>query len=166
MARFEGVVQDLIHLLKYQGKRSIAKRLGAVLADRLLSDSTVGRIDLLIPVPLHSSRERERGYNQSALIARAVGEHLGVPVEERVLQRVKNTQTQTQLSASERAANVAGAFRVRIPEVVAGRRVALVDDVVTTGATADACAEALIATGASEILLLALAAPHRASGEM
>lgn len=165
MARFEGVVQDLIHLLKYQGKRSIAKRLGAVLADRLLSDSMVGRIDLLIPVPLHSSRERERGYNQSALIARAVGEHLGVPVEERVLQRVKNTQTQTQLSASERSANVAGAFRVRVPEVVAGRRVALVDDVVTTGATADACAEALIATGASEILLLALAAPHRASKE-
>jgi ComF family protein len=160
MARFDGVVQDLIHLMKYQGKRSIARRLGTMLADRLLSDSTVGQIDLLIPVPLHPSRERERGYNQSALIARAVGERLGVPVEERVLQRLKNTQTQTRLSAPERTANVAGAFRVRIPETVAGRRIALVDDVVTTGATADACAEALLTTGASEVLLFALASPQ------
>ena len=158
-ALFEGVVQDLIHLMKYQGKRSIARHLGAILADNLRDDSTVGQIDLLIPVPLHPSRERERGYNQSALIARAVGGGLGLPVGERLLQRVRNTRTQTQLNALDRAVNVAGAFRVRNPESVVGRSLALIDDVMTTGATADACASALIAAGASEIALFVIASP-------
>jgi ComF family protein len=158
-ARFEGVVQDLVHLMKYQGKCSIAKRLGATLADSMRDDSTIGQIDLLLPVPLHPSRERERGYNQSALIARALGEDLGIPVEERLLQRIRNTKTQTQLNAFDRAVNVAGAFRVKNPESVVGRSLALVDDVMTTGATADACASALIAAGASQVTLLVVASP-------
>lgn len=162
VAQFGGVVQELVHLMKYEGKRSIGTHIGEMIAARLAGDAAAVKADMLVAVPLHPSRERERGYNQSALIARAAGRSLGIPVADGILRRVRNTKTQTGLSATERADNVAGAFAAGDSGSIVGLRIALVDDVVTTGATADSCARALLEAGAAGVSLLAFAyAPRR-----
>ena len=99
--------------------------------------------DLLVPVPLHPRRERERGFNQASLLARRVGVAWGVPVRADVLIRAVATPSQTELDAPARRANVRGAFRLRRPELIAGRHVLLVDDILTTGATLSECARCL-----------------------
>ncbi len=113
--------------------------------------------DVLVPVPLHPRRLRERGYNQAALLARELGRRTGRPHGERVLVRRKDTAPQAGLSAAARRRNVAGAFAVRQKGFIAGRVVTLVDDVLTTGATAYACARALREAGAREVRLLSIA---------
>jgi ComF family protein len=146
-----------IHALKYRGKRRLAARL----ADELLAVAGVRDLlsadAVLVPVPLHPRRRRQRGFNQSALLARALGARTGLPVVE-ALRRRRDTDAQTGLSAAARRANVRGAFVARVPPaLLRGRPVVMVDDVVTTGATATACARALAGAGADEIRLLTLA---------
>lgn len=154
---FNETVQKIIHSLKYRGKRSLAKRLGVILANRTLGDERFTGADLLMPVPLHPSRARERGYNQSELIAEVIGQKLDLPVDKNILSRKKRTKAQTDLDAKQRRENVKGAFVVRRPEEVSGKRVVIVDDVLTTGATLEACTEALLSAGAKEVYTLALA---------
>jgi ComF family protein len=103
--------------------------------------------DVIVPVPLHPDREAERGYNQAGLLARALAEQVGLPIREDGLMRVRATSPQVTLNAKERQSNVAGAFRVGKGHI-AGKRVLLIDDVCTTGATIEACAQALKAEGA------------------
>ena len=160
LARFGPTCQQIIHQLKYAGKRSLAGRLGALLADAVLADDRLASADRIVPVPLHASRLRERGYNQSALIARSLGECMGLPVDERSLRRTRPTRSQTGLSAEARRRNVSGAFRATSPERIEGQRLLLVDDVVTTGATADACAGTLVDAGAREVFVVAVARPE------
>jgi ComF family protein len=112
---------------------------------------------VLVPVPLHPRRRRERGFNQSVLLARALARPLGIRVAEDALARREDTPPQTGLTAAQRRANVARAFVVRRRPAVAGRIVVLVDDVFTTGATARACARALAAAGAAEVRLVTAA---------
>jgi ComF family protein len=113
--------------------------------------------DILIPVPLYPRRKRVRGYNQSALLARELGRHVGLPVEEGALVRERNTPSQAErLSAKERKVNVAGAFGYR-GQGLQGQRVLLIDDVATTGATLDACAQALRQAGAASVWALTFA---------
>jgi ComF family protein len=161
LAPFDEGAQALIHLLKYREKASVGVRFGRMLGEAVRADPRMAGVELVLPVPLHRSRARERGYNQSALIARGVGEALGRPVEERALARTRATRTQTELSAEERVRNVSGAFVVRRPGRVAGLRLLLVDDVFTTGATFDACAGALLDAGAFEVFAAAVASPFR-----
>jgi ComF family protein len=113
-------------------------------------------VDVIVPVPLHPARLRRRGYNQAALLARELGRRVGLPVEERALQRVRATRSQMRLSAADRRRNVQGAFRCADGRV-RGRRVLLLDDVCTTGATLEACADALRAGGAESVWALTLA---------
>lgn len=113
--------------------------------------------DALIPIPLHSSRLRQRRFNQSLLLAQAVSRVSGVPVEPHALARTRRTGTQGGLTAKSRARNVAGAFTVRRAEAVKGRRLVLVDDVHTTGATVSACVRALTRAGAANVNALTLA---------
>ena len=160
LAPFGAIVQDLVHGLKYQGRTSVARVLGRALGESLLESGFGCGADTVAPVPLHGARQRERGYNQSALIARAASEVLGLPANAHLLARVRHTPTQTELGQAERIGNVSGAFRVRKPTEAAGARILLVDDVITTGATCDACAEALLADGAEEVLVCGLASPY------
>ena len=141
---YEGSLRAIVHALKYDGRRSIAPRLGdlmGVAARDLLSD-----VDVAVPVPLHWRRRQARGFNQADDLAPS----LGVPVM-RALKRVRATMTQTDLPAARRHANVRGAFRLRWRTRVSGLRVALVDDVCTTGATLEACAKVLREAGAEDV---------------
>ena len=151
---FTGPVRDMVHNLKYKNVRASAPDLGRLMADYLWSDSIPGGV--LVPVPLHSRRERARGFNQSALLAREVSRLTGIPLAEDVLRRSRNTAPQVSMAGPvERKENIEGAFEC-IGDV-AGLEILLIDDVVTTGSTMSACAEPLKAAGASSVWGLALA---------
>lgn len=157
LAPFSEDMQHLIHGIKYQNRTSLAEILGRRLGQLLEGEMAV---DLVVPVPLHASRKRERGYNQSALLGTFVAAVLGVPLAGRHLRRDRATPSQTSLDLDHRATNVAGAFEVHRPAGIRNQRLLLVDDVVTTGATANACADALLNAGAGEICVAALASPY------
>lgn len=154
---YEGPLRVLVQQLKYHGRRRAASRVAALLLEDEAVRRLVGTSDLVVPVPLHPRRRRERGYNQSALIAAELARMGGVAHREDVLVRRRDTPPQAGRSAAERRRNVEDAFGVRRRGAVAGRVVTLVDDVVTTGATARACASALASAGAAEVRLLTVA---------
>jgi ComF family protein len=153
---YEGGLRLLIHELKFHGRRRVAARLAeTIVADASCRTTLEGGV--LVPVPLHPRRRRERGFNQSEVLAQAIGQRCGLIVAPAALVRRKETVAQPGLSAAARRRNVAGAFAVRRPAQVSGRIVVLVDDVVTTGATARACAQALRKAGAREVRLVTVA---------
>ena len=142
-----------VHALKYRGSRLIGRALALLLTAEL--DALAGRIDALVAVPLHRTRLRERGYNQAQEIARTLAFALRLPALERGILRPAATAAQTGQSAAERRAGIAGAFRVA--RDLTGVRIAIVDDVVTTGATVNALARALRAAGAAHCRAVAVA---------
>jgi ComF family protein len=152
-AEYDGVVRDAIHAFKFRGKRALARPLAALIGEQW--PSVARDVAALVPVPLGRPRERERGFNQSALLAERLARALGVAVQPRWLARVRDTQPQSDLGATERRANVRGAFAARVE--VAGRHVVVVDDVLTTGATVAECARALRAAGAARVGVVAVA---------
>jgi competence protein ComFC len=148
--RYEGVGKEIVHVLKYRGYFRVVDRLAAPLMVGALGGDR--RFDAVVPVPLHPSRLRRRGFNQAELLARGVAKKMNAPVSD-TLQVVRRTRDQVDLSASERWENVTGAFSAR------GRvrgRILLVDDVFTTGATMNSCAEALMRAGAEQVFALSL----------
>lgn len=153
-ARYEGELRRLIHLLKYDHMQPLAARLG----DRIAELSPrIGEADLVLAAPLHWRRNRERGFNQASLLAARAAGVWGLRFEPQALERTKATTPQAGLSRAARLANVRGAFRVRDRRVVDGRRIVLIDDVMTTGATLDACARALKRAGAKTVAAVTLA---------
>jgi ComF family protein len=152
-AAYGGAVANAVVRFKYASRSDLARPL----AHLMLPLVTRLEIDVVVPVPLHRERLRERGYNQAALLARPVAEHLRRRVEPLALARERATAPQASLSASERSANVARAFRVRQPRAIEGRRVLLVDDVRTTGATLSGCATAIFRAGALAVHFLTVA---------
>lgn len=152
---FQGVVRKAVHQLKYGHFEALAAPLGRMLAEYLEASPLAA--DVLVPVPLHSRRLRSRGYNQSALLATEVGKLDGLLVLEGSLVRVRHTKAQVKTAdAEERQRNLADAFECR-DKGLAGKRVVVVDDVCTTGATMNSCAIALRRAGASLVWGLALA---------
>lgn len=151
---YEGVARDAIHALKFEGKTALARPLAALLAERW-GPALIAGVATLVPVPLARGRRRERGFNQAALLAGRLGARLGMPMRRGWLVRVRATRPQSDLGASERRANVHGAFAA--PTAVAGRHVVIVDDVLTTGATAAECTRALRAAGAARVGVLTVA---------
>ena len=154
---YGGLAREAIHAFKFGGRRGLAYPLGDLLAGLGVSALPGAAPEVLVPVPLHPRRARERGYNQALLLARRVERAWGVPAAANALQRVAPTQPQTDLDAAARRRNVRGAFAVRRPELVAGRHVVLVDDVLTTGATAGECARSLIRAGARTVGVITVA---------
>lgn len=148
---FEAGVRKAVHLLKYRNQQTMAPALAGLMADYWRANPLSA--DLLIPVPLHPARQRERGYNQADLLARALGDMIGLPVITTGFQRVRHTQPQMSLGAAERRENVQGAFTYlsRSDNRISGQRVVVIDDVCTTGSTMEACSLALKAAGASVV---------------
>ena len=152
-AIFAHPLRDAIHELKYNNCRSLARPLGERMAAAWRQAGLAA--DVIFPVPLHAARLAERGYNQSALLARVVGREVGVPIDETALVRAKATQQQAMLKAVERWENVKGAFTCSGD--IRGKHIVLVDDVCTTGSTLEACAAALRAAGAARVWAFTLA---------
>ena len=157
LGSYDGTLRSAILALKYRGRRRAASQLGRLLAARKETRALVTEGCVVVPVPLHPQRERQRGFNQSALVAATLGRLCGARSLPRALTRRRDTPSQTGLTAAARRANVAGAFVSRQRAAIHGRVVVLVDDVVTTGATARACAGALLDAGAREVRLVTLA---------
>jgi ComF family protein len=152
---YGGALATALRRLKYCDRADLARPLADLL--RLLAREHALEADLVVPVPLHALRLCERGYNQAALLARPLARDLGAPVAPTALERIRHGPPQARLGAADRA-RIATSFRVRDPRRVRGRRVLLVDDVVTTGATLEACAAALTAAGARAVRALVVAA--------
>jgi ComF family protein len=150
------MVREALHVFKFSRKVSLADPLSAVLL-RGCNGALPCPADVVIPVPLHRARERERGFNQAGLLARRVARSLRADLGERWLGRARATAAQADLSGAERWTNVRGAFTLRDRGAVRGRHVVLVDDVLTTGATAAECAEVLRAGGAASVGILTVA---------
>jgi ComF family protein len=151
------LVREAIHAFKFGGRRGLANPLGDLLAGLGLSAVPGAAPDLLVPVPLHPRRARERGYNQALLLARRLERAWGVPVAADALLRAVPTLPQADLDAVARRRNVRDAFVVHRPGLIAGRHVVLVDDVLTTGATAGECASSLYRAGAAAVGVLTVA---------
>ncbi len=147
---YDGALRDIVHALKYDGRRSLAAPLAARM--RAHGANVLDGADLVVPVPLHRSRLRRRGFNQAADLA----QHLGLPCRA-ALRRIRPTSSQTELPAARRHANVRGAFAIRRGVRIEGSCVVLVDDVCTTGATLEACAAILMQAGAREVRALTAA---------
>ena len=155
----EGSLQQMIHLLKYQGMKSLGVQLGREIGKRIEGNEYFSRADILVPIPLHKLKMRERGYNQSEFLCRGIADITHIPMQRSLLRRTKYTQSQTQLTIVERRENVGDAFRLnqKFLSFVKGKTIALVDDVVTTGATMNACAMELRANGAATVLAASVA---------
>jgi len=152
--RFAPPVLDAVHRLKYNGQTNLAPSLAALAVGAIANAALA--CDVVMPVPLHVTRLRERGFNHSLLLARVVARRLGVPLDYDTLRRTRMTGPQVGLPSAERRRNVKGAFEVAAPGAVEGRSVLLVDDVYTTGSTAAECSSALASSGASvHVLTLA-----------
>lgn len=149
--------QTLLHELKYNRRKEIGVSLGERYAKKLKTSGFLNGIDAIIPVPLHRKKLKKRGFNQSALFAVGMREICGLPVYEKTLLREVNTETQTRKHRMERIDNVAKAFRLSKPEKVRNNHILLVDDVVTTGATMEACANVLLSEKKVKVSLAAIA---------
>jgi ComF family protein len=151
---------NLVQAFKYSGKTRVGEQLGRALAALVEQDEVLSAADVVCPVPLHPARLRERGFNQSLLLAAAVTVNTRIPLAE-CLTRTRYTATQTtKASPAKRLKNVRGAFRVRPDAGIAGKTVLLVDDVMTTGATLDQAAQALLKGGAASVPGVVVAAAH------
>jgi competence protein ComFC len=156
---YEGALRKLIHLFKYDGIQPLARPLGDYLALALPREQ---QFDLIVPMPLHWRRRWARGFNQAELLAREIARRWNVPVRN-LARRKRSTRPQSGLTNAKRRANMRGAFAIRRGTRLEGMRVLLVDDVLTTGASAAACARVLKRAGAAHVALLALARTDRRS---
>jgi ComF family protein len=158
VAPYEGPVRDALYLFKFAGKQELAFPLGSLMAGLARELFPRRALAGVVPVPLHPDRERERRFNQAALLAAAVARELRLLLLNEALFRVRETPSQTTLSGASRRVNLAGAFSPgKAAAHLQGKGVVLVDDVYTTGATAAECSRSLLAAGASSVYVLTLA---------
>lgn len=150
-------VQQLVHGLKYKGKTETGRLLGHLLGQKLLQNPAYAGISAIVPVPLHARKEKQRGYNQSLFIAKGIAEVLDVPVKNANLLRQKATSSQTKKSRYTRHENMESVFEVRHPEELKDGHILLVDDVITTGSTLEACGQTLLNIGVKKLSIATLA---------
>lgn len=138
------IIQDLLHGVKYKGNKELGIYLGRLLGNMLASSLHFQSVDLIIPLPLYKAKERRRGYNQSTIICEGIQELFNKPVIQNAVRRVSDTESQTHKNRTERWENMEGQFELTDPELVRDKHILLVDDVLTTGATLEACGRALL----------------------
>jgi ComF family protein len=171
---FDRCLATLVHRFKYSGQTGLAQPLGMFMLAALLDNWNLADIDWVVPIPLHGKRLRDRGFNQSFLLTQTWASPLkaspaagsGLPVAPDLLERTRPTASQTGLGRKARAANLKNAFRIRPGKVVANLRLLVVDDVFTTGATANECARVLMKAGAKRVDVLTLARTHTGYGKL
>lgn len=152
-----GKVQKLLHELKYRQQPEVGVSLGRMYGEKLAAVGYERAWDLIVPIPLHASRQRKRGYNQSQKFAEGLSEKLGIPVVPDIVKRTHRTETQTRKSKRHRWENVRTVFELCRQDEIKGRKILLVDDVVTTGATLEACATILLDGGCLELSVACIA---------
>lgn len=165
---YEETLLTAIHLFKYRGRIGIGKVLGNIMADFAGEIWDMNVFSVIMPVPLHRKRLRERGFNQAVILAREIAKRFSLPIDFLTLRREVFTEPQVGMGREDRSVNVRGAFAVRKPERTAGNRILLVDDVYTTGSTLTECARTLLKAGADSVAVLTLAkavSDHDAPGE-
>jgi len=151
-----GRIQEILHKLKYKGQQDVGIELGKIIG-RDIETSPFKQVDIIIPVPLHKSKKRKRGYNQSECIAIGLAEAMGKPLDTKTLQRMIANPTQTKKHRFDRWTNVEGIFALTNPENIDHKHILLVDDVVTTGATLEACASTLLQAENVKVSIIAVA---------
>jgi ComF family protein len=157
VAIYEGALREYLAELKYRFRPELGAALGELLVEWIKLNRDFQKNDLIIPVPLHQQKMALRGYNQAELLARPLGKYLGKKILTEVVVRQKLTQKQNALNKYERFTNITDAFRVIKPKVVAGKRILLIDDILTTGATVSEVARVLLKAGALQVDVLAVA---------
>lgn len=150
-------LQHAIHALKYNNRFRVGIYLGKVLSEKIREAKPEWQFELIIPVPLHRLKKAQRGYNQSLFIAKGAGKNLGMNFSDRILKRIKYTESQTSMTLVERAENISGAFKVTNAKEIKDKSILIVDDVITTGATISECGRALINSGANKIYAASIA---------
>lgn len=143
-----------VKVLKFLGRKYMAVKMGDLMAEVVQQEKRFWPLDLIVPVPSSAGSERQRGFNQSALLARQIGKRLGLPVHERLLIRVKETPSQRELTREEREKNLLCAFQVQRSEKIKGKHILLVDDVYTTGSTIRECTRTLLDAGAADVAVI------------
>lgn len=157
IAHYDGVMKTLIHKFKYARQKFLSGVLNDILLTRDKPKEIVSNIDVIVPVPLHWFKKMRRGFNQSELLSRRIHKQFSIPLSTNNLCRIKNTASQTQLSKSQRQANIHDAFFVNHPKSFKGKKVLLVDDVLTTGVTVSECCKRLREAGAKSVHVLIMA---------
>ncbi len=153
-------IQHLMHKIKYQGKKEVAHKLGRIYGSALSGTDFASGIDLIVPVPLHEKKKRKRGYNQSDYFAMGLSESMDIQWSANILRRNVYTETQTGKTRFERWGNVENVFEVRNLKAIEGKHILLVDDVITTGATLEACTEALLQAEGAKVSIASIAVAH------
>ena len=153
----EFLIQHLIHQLKYKSNTAIGFYLGEIMGKTLLNSNRFNNIDYLIPLPLYPAKEHKRGYNQATIICNGISEVMNIPVLNGNVIRPKFTETQTHKHRTERWVNVAGSFVIKNADTLKEKNILLVDDVITTGATLEACGSALLQTEGLKLFIATLA---------
>jgi ComF family protein len=156
-ALYEGALKEAIHRFKYGGVFPLVSVFGDLLQPAFQNLARDYPVDVMVPVPLHIRRLRERGFNQALLLVKELSKRTGIPYEERALKKIKDTPVQITLKKRERRKNLTGAFQVKDQEAIQGKAVVLVDDVYTTGATVNECSRALMKAGAERVAVLTVA---------
>ena len=155
----ESAISTIIYAIKYDGCQRMAFDLGALLYDNVKNSNV--SFDMIIPIPIHHARKRERGYNQATLIAQGIASAINIRMNENVMKRIVYTKTQTTLSAEERKQNVdSTVFKICDPDTIKGKNILLIDDVFTTGATMDSCAAQILESGARCVYAATIATAH------
>lgn len=152
-----GITQKMLHLLKYSDLPELGELLGKWYGYELAEKKIINKADIIIPVPLHAKRIRQRGYNQSLLIARGISSVTKIPINTKALKRVQFEESQTHKTKEQRWANVTDSFQLVDQKEIEGKRILLVDDVITTGATLAACGNKLLNGGAVGLSVATLA---------
>jgi competence protein ComFC len=160
------IVEKLIHLVKYESRQKLGRIIGGIASQCLERELPLLMADLVVPVPLHRYRQRERGFNQSKIYASQISERTGIQMLDRGIRRHRNTRTQTLLSVSERQNNVRNAFHVTNPELLMDQTILLVDDVITSGATINNCAKACMEAGAKSVIGVGMVRPALCSSDL